>query len=379
MKSSPAIEQLVPDALAVPRSPVVNRNPLAQFYRGMAVGGAKVVFVGDSLTEGRGASYEHGFVPRLATRMRRALDLNWTPGLKGSTYIPAIPGYPRKDRYPWTLGGSMMPAVDIHEPYGLGRRSVLLTDDQYAELTFTGDAMEIFLTAGPDYGLAGIQLNDGEGGTTFRTWGSRTTTAVTTGSTSWKSSCKPIGRSTWTVRVKAYPGQTIRLEGGVFHDGDATTGVTLYDGGHSGYRVLHFSGEEPRTRHWALPLAKINPDLVVVALGTNDILTGGPTPAETYGDRVRSIVELIKVHAPRASVALLAQPCPNGHSVNVWEDYIEQQREAARCLGAAVLDVRDRVPSGVHGGDELYKDNVHPLAPGYEAYAQALAWLLKYS
>lgn len=345
----------------------------------MAIGGAKIVFVGDSLTEGRGAAYDDGFVPRLATRMRRALDLNWTPGLKGSTYIPAVPGYPRKDRYPWTLGGATKPTVNIHDRYGLGRRSVLLTDDQYAELTFTGDALDIYLTAGPEYGLAGIQLNDGAGGTTFSTWGSRTTTAEQIGSSVWRSSCKPIDRGRWTVRVKAYPGQTIRLEGGAFYDGDATSGVTLYDAGHSGYRVHHYCGHQPRTSEWALPLHKIWPDLVVVALGTNDELTGGPTPALTYGDCLRSIVELIKSRAPKASVAVLVQPGPGGHRAEVWDDYVAQQHQVADSCGAALLDIRDRVPCGVRGGDLLYKDNVHPLAPGYEAYAQAIAWLLKYS
>lgn len=339
---------------------------------------ANVFVLGDSISEGAWAmNYLDGWVHVFARMAQKAL----TGRIGGRGYVPSIRGFNGTGNGmgavngdQWVFTGS--PTIDRSEANisGFGRRSIQIATGQTASFTFQGDRFQLMFTGYDKSGTATISV-DGGPASSFNTDNG---TDPESGMLYTSAALTP-GRHTVTVGRSS---GNIFLDGGCFFDGDYDAGVTLWDGSHSGYRADHFDGHETASSRWAHGLATVKPDLVLIALGTNDehLTDSGYTPA-VFGQRMRSVIQLIQSKTPDSSIVVIQQPAPASSSkpTDWWDSHMSEAAAAAVDNGATVIDLRPRIPSGPKGAgsSNLYFNSNHPNSAGQRLYAQVVSELMR--
>jgi lysophospholipase L1-like esterase len=161
-------------------------------------------------------------------------------------------------------------------------------------------------------------------------------------------------------------------------------GIALETGAGAIYSPLAFNGARASWMN-AVPeplfraeVAAANPDLVILAFGTNEANDPDFNPA-AYRKDLEELLARFRSAAPRA-LLLLAGP-PDAQlkkgSARTLDGVMEVQRSAAASFGALFMDRRQAM--GGAGAMETWlakgwanPDRVHFTAPGYQALAQAL-------
>ena len=213
-------------------------------------------------------------------------------GATGTGYRPASDTVWGGDGAAWTLTGGQADATA-----GLGLRAYLL-DSATDEMTVTiqADSLRLLYAVGPDRGSMEITI-DGAVVEVVDTYAT-----VAAGGKAW--AADELGAGPHVVRVRAVGTaealvQPVLVEG--ILDGDATSGVRVWEAGHSGYGSTHFVQQRGRESS----VAQADPELVIIELGTNDYtfqLTGAQFEANltTIIDRVQAAVD------GRVSIALMS-------------------------------------------------------------------------
>lgn len=325
---------------------------------------ADVLVVGDSISEGNGTTYpaSEAWPSVLAGMMPRANG----GGRGGTGYVPAAYGWGASNSA-WTLSGGPVPCVSGSCYRGLGRRSLNIGNGQSASFTWQGDRLALYYTKTLTSGIMGISIDGGA------------PVSVNTGATIETNSARyvpaTLTRGWHTVTVTRISGGPVHLEGGAFWDGDIGSGVTVWDGSHSGAATTFFYGTPDRER-WLAMLDNIGPDLVVIALGTNDASSPevpGVYDPTIYAERVRSLIELIRTEAD-PSIAVLQQPGSPAVDSDYWARHMDALAAMAAEEDALVLDLRGAIPQGpLTGTSVLYADSLHPNPAGARAYALEVA------
>ncbi len=118
-----------------------------------------------------------------------------------------------------------------------------------------------------------------------------------------------------------------------------------------------------------------DPDVVVVAGGTNDAFQGY-APADVGAAAGRLLGEL-RTARPEATILVLGPFPTTLESATAADPTSDAVRVAAEAAGADFLDARDLVASAVTGPDQwdryISADGLHPNEVGYAAMADALA------
>lgn len=337
---------------------------------------ANVLVVGDSISEGAWATtYFEGWVHV----MHRLLQRNLTGQVGGAGHIPAVrgfdgagnSGFPASNGDQWTFSNAAKIDRTSVNQYGLGRRSITLSQGETATIEFTGDRFQILYTGTPTGGEMSIGVDGIEAGAVSTVSSETASGLVHTSS--------PLNSGTHTVTVSAIEGEVI-LDGGAFFDGDFESGVTVWDASHAGFGSAHFDGHNPQSSHWADGISAIAPDAVIIALGTNDAnaaVQDGYTP-EVFGGRIRSIIDLIESKAePTIFVALQPRPgySPHENPAQWWSEHMDAATAAAADRGATVIDLRPIIPSGRTETGELspyYHNSNHPNSAGMRLYGVSM-------
>lgn len=350
-----------------------------------------VLVVGDSIGEGAWAStYNGSWRLQLQTYLQIAL----TGRVGGLGHVPVIRGFngtangmgtPNGDQ--WTFTGS--PTIVRGDPdnptgntqaYGLGRRALSMTGTQTATFTFTGTRAQVLYTAVTGGGTMGLQV---DGGPVV----SQATAGSGGSGRPWLSPVLLFGTHTITVSVVS---GTIILDGGCFYNDDYAAGVTVWDGSHSSYRVDSFDGHDANSSAWADSLGTVTPDLVLVALSTNDehlynqtgvgeAATGVVYDAGQFRANLDRLVAFVRTKAPLTSIILTVQPWPAGHTgpVTWWNALVTQIKACANANGAGIIDLSVLLPSGTagSGAGTLYfaPSPTHPNDQGHKKYAELVA------
>lgn len=308
---------------------------------------ADAIFLGNSITHGAYAPTRPEWWVDIA---RRWMQGAW--GGAGLGYVPA--SWPWFSDYQWvTTGGQIV------ETSGLALRSYLLDSaDDVAEISVTGTSVQVFFATGPDRGTARILVDGAEAGTV-------STTAATVGATTWRSPV--LGRGQHTVRVEPVMSGAPRnrlpvvLEGLAVFDGDEAAGVRTWDSGHGGLGTTHYGDR----LSWAASAAQVDPELVVIELGTNDYQF--QLTAAEFEANLRRIIDAARAAADGPiSVALMPMWVGTGRDPVRYGQYVEVQRRLAEELDLALVDL-----SGLDA--RLYTDDgVHPNTVGQRAIANVL-------
>lgn len=174
----------------------------------------------------------------------------------------------------------------LHSPaMGVGGVAMDLTNGQKATETAVMDGISVVYSTFS--GGGSLEVRDGVGGTLLTTI---TTNGTTKSSNIWTSSA--LTRTSRTIEITSV-GNTI-LEGVYVHDGTRDKGVRVWTASKSGYT----SNDFVTTPSLALDLLdSLNPELVIIATGTND-------SAANYATYMAALIPAVRTHAPNAAVAL---------------------------------------------------------------------------
>lgn len=230
----------------------------------------------------------------LATRLQAVLGASgpgWCP--MSRTTLGAAPGTTAISTHAASVltGAWTAPAAYDREGPDLGG----------AESSTAGDRITTTISAGGATAAVIHWLRTGSGGSfRYRVNVGSWTTVSTAGATGIQTTTVAISGAA-TLDCEVVSG-TVRLYG--VNLTNTTAGVRIHRCGHSGARWSHFAAA-PATR-WEESLTSLNPDCVVVCLGTND-QSLGQTAAEVLGHAETLITRLRSVR-PGMDIILFTPP-----------------------------------------------------------------------
>lgn len=232
-----------------------------------------VVIIGDSISVTTAFGVTKPWGQRMAERFTD----------RGRTPIPAATW---RFAYSTQVLGMTSCEGAIHSPVmGVGGVAMDLTTGQKATQTAVMDGISVVYST--FVGGGSLQVRDGVGGTLLTTID---TNAATKSSNIWTSSA--LSLTSRTIEITSV-GSTI-LEGVYVHNGTRAAGVRVWTASKSGYTSQQFVD----TPSLALDLLDtLQPELVIVATGTND-------GAANYATYMANLLAAVASHAPTADIAL---------------------------------------------------------------------------
>lgn len=344
-----------------------------------------IVCIGDSITEGaRSSTLDDRWVNRLRDKLRSAYP---TPGVSGGFgYIPAqyYTTGPNNDSQVFTLTGGVVLATT---QFGLGKRSVVLdaSGEKITASNIQCSSFDVVYTQGTTQGTFGVSI-DGGAVTTHSTAG------ATSSGTRWNAGALTPGEH--DIEISWQSGNKVDIEGIMVYDGDEDAGIRMWEGGHGGVKTSAFNISASPVTYWQETITNIQPDLVLIELGTNDwwynsgVVSGnygnyGPDQMVTYldtlidGIRARCTgpvsIALIVAHA-RGDAGTTAGIIPQ----DPWSDFVDAYYGMAAddpTLGIIDLNRAFGDEAWVDGSDGyglLHSDEVHLIDAGNERYATAI-------
>ncbi|WP_181434646.1 MULTISPECIES: GDSL-type esterase/lipase family protein [unclassified Curtobacterium] len=346
----------------------VARDPLATWNAAVedrAHAPARWVAVGDSLSEGQGAS----------TRSDRWLDLTLaalreahpTEGAAGGAgYLPAefaVYG-PDSTWGDWASATTGSTSFDDSVP-DLGYRAVRMLPGSSRTYTFTGTGVDIWWTRYP-----------GSGSFTYRVDSSSPVQVDTDGAASTGTMTKVDGLTAGKHTVTVSALGTVDLEGFTVYDGDRDRGVTLLDATHSGATVGLFTKDEAG---FLGAMRRAAPDLVTITLGGNDAKS--LTADQLLPDYERFVRALRRLPS-KPSVLVIGEFAP-GPSMQAqlrepWSAYRDVAKRVAAATGSAYVSIADAFPGDLASRPGISPtDDLHPDDRGQRTISRAVLRALR--
>lgn len=362
--------------------PVYNRPALTAWHAALADrenAPAKIVWLGDSITEGAQASaYGKRWVDRALAGLRTAFPTPGTPNAGtggGFNHLPAISGggVNMTQGQPWTaLVGSWTPSNP--GSFGLGERCVILPAvDTGMSFAVTCSSFQVHWVRGSGLGTMTIAVD----GTPLASF----STAGALGEQVWSSGPLPPGARTVTVTRTA--GGSVYLAGLTLFHGDETKGIQGHEAARWGWTSGQLATVQPYV--WNA-LGGVAPQLVTLAIGTNDYQA--QVPIATFIANLRLIVTKVRAYAGHTSIALVTYSRRGDAAVPQpidWPAYVDAafhvaDTETGRAggSGVAVIDLSQRLPDAVTAGtaDPLGVfdgDRVHYSTKGHALIGELVA------
>ena len=323
---------------------------------------AKMVVIGDSVTEGSGASARPStkrWIDGVRDRLRTRYPTTGIGAGGGIGYIPT--------QY---AGGSVAAPTNYSgsnsadNANGLGMRARVLNPSAAVQWNgVQGTAVDLFYLKGNSSRILTYKV-DGGTGTALET---NSGTGAVTDTGVQRISLGASG--VHTVNVQQTGGGAVYPEGIYVYDGDEAKGIHVYDAGHHGFETTEFAAS---TSH-AARVASVNANLVIIALGENDFLHD--KSSATMRTNLGKIVDDIKAAQanPDPSFLFLINFQANYTTpAEPYQNYVDAAYLAAADKGAAVLDLSLRMPRIGNTDLGLYSDLYHPNDKGYAMMADPI-------
>jgi lysophospholipase L1-like esterase len=325
----------------------------------------RMMTVGDSIAEGYGAS---PVASRWLDRFTAATRVSFQPsGVAGGVgFLP--PDYISSGLAgPATFGGA--PAID--GTLGLGGRSVELnTAGESATWTVSGTSVDVIYATAPGTGAFTVSI-DGGAATTV-------TTTTTAGSPLVDAAVQRFTfatRGTHTVAVARSTGACY-VSGLIVYDQDEAAGIRTYDGSRSGWssRDYLLAQEKINQHPLADHIARIDPQLVVVNLATNDWLH-----SESVVGFRQNLVTLMGLLGTTRSVVfqpayLTDRTGEAAAEYAPWQQYVATMYAVANAYSnVTVVDLSALMPPVVGDTQGYYADQYHPNNTGHQRIADLMA------
>jgi lysophospholipase L1-like esterase len=324
---------------------------------------ARILAVGDSILEGAFATARaNRWVDRLMTGLRGKFPQAAAGGIG---HLPPyyVGGIPAVMGNPYTAVSSSVPTAD--STFGLGRRSahMFASNSQSYTYTITGTSFWLWYTQGPSTGSFGISI-DGAAATVVPTSG-----ALTDGKT-WVSPALTAGSH--TVQITVASGD-VYFGGLTVFNGDETSGVQVFESGHWGWKTTDWVNGGS---YWGDAAIKIQPQLIMIALMTNDY-QAGIDPATSKANLQTLITALRGKCTLPPTVVLITYPARGDVTTTTypWSAYVEAAASiAASDAGVAHLDLSARYasPAVTNALGNWNGDKVHPTDQGHGLIAETV-------
>jgi lysophospholipase L1-like esterase len=342
-----------------------------------------MLFVGDSITEGTGATaMANRWQSRLAEMVRTRFPV---PGVVGVP-IPHLPGLKTNGvTYPYPIAQAGTPRLGgagNAVAYGLGRRTDPLTAPSQSDtFTFVGTSFDVFYADATDGGVMSIAIDGG----TPALVDTRNAAPIGSG-LKWSSPALAPGSHTVVIGYDntSQANSVANFEGVYLYNGDETKGFRFWDSGHHGYNSASWLSP-PLTYQRSFRATKA--DLVIIELGAND-LTNGVTAAQFQTNiadliaTIRTQLAEVQKFPPSIVLMMLWERTTGGASgftaTEPWKNYVDAAQTIADGDDRiTVLDLSQRMPSPVAFPDPanqpanlgLYADTVHPSNKGHAMVA----------
>jgi lysophospholipase L1-like esterase len=112
----------------------------------------------------------------------------------------------------------------------------------------------------------------------------------------------------------------VPIEGIIFYNGNETTGIRVWEGGHSGITAASYV--DASFPHWIDLLPNIAPDLAIIMLGRNEWVTG--VSAATFIANLTTLIANVRATAtPAPSILLVAEMQGNYTPGPLWSTYVD--------------------------------------------------------
>lgn len=355
----------VSDALYAPRLASFALSLFRGALRNCENKAARLVVIGDSVTEGRTASVVPGtrWIDLLAKYLRLSYPVSGIGAGGGVGYLPFY-RLPPLTAAPWSIAGS--PAPDLK--YGLGLRALgFSTVAMKATATITGTSVDLLFLRGTLSRVIYYKV-DGGAAVTFNTGGE----SVVSDDGKLRITLGASGPHTLEIGFSS--GAASYLEGVIVYDGDESKGVHVLEAGHSGYHTTEYNSTDGLNH--VTRVQSLAPDLVVFALGENDYLHGHTSAS--FKANLISLVSKYRAVLPNASLAVVMNFEANatGGNIEPWSAFVAAASEVVAedtggpygRSGLAFLDLSAVMPRVVDNTGSVYADNYHPNDKGMRDY-----------
>jgi len=319
---------------------------------------ANWVALGDSITEGQGAS----------ARSTRWMDLTLdglrtqhpTKGVTGGAgYLPAqfaVYG-PDSTWGDWATASTGSSQFDATAP-DLGYRSVAMQAGASRTYAFTGTAIDIWWARYP-----------GSGDFTYSVDGAAPETVATTGTASTGTTTTVDGLSSGEHTVTVTAVSPFSLLGFTIFDGDRGKGIHRYDSAHSGATIATFTEDQ---EGFLTAMRRAAPDLITITLGGNDASKLTP---EELGTQYVAFLKALAALPTKPSLLVIGEFDPASSMTDgmasPWSTYLAEIENAAAKGGAAFVGMADTFPQADHSGTGIYStDGIHPNDSGQRRIAK---------
>ncbi|MGG7308327.1 SGNH/GDSL hydrolase family protein [Curtobacterium sp. AB451] len=319
---------------------------------------ANWVALGDSITEGQGAS------ARSTRWMDRTLDglrtEHPTDGVTGGAgYLPAqfaVYG-PDSTWGDWATASTGSSQFDATVP-DLGYRSVAMQAGASRTYPFTGTGIDIWWARYP-----------GSGDFTYSVDGGAPETVATTGTASAGTTTRVDGLSSGEHSVTVTAVAPFSLLGFTIFDGDRDAGIHRYDSAHSGSTIATFTKDQ---EGFLTAMRRAAPDLITITLGGNDASKLSP---EELGTQYVAFLKALAALPTKPSLLVIGEFTPasgmTDGMASPWSTYLAEIENAAGKGGAAFVGMADTFPEADYSGTGIYStDGIHPNDAGQRRIAK---------
>ncbi|MEO5628101.1 MAG: SGNH/GDSL hydrolase family protein [Candidatus Saccharimonadales bacterium] len=158
-----------------------------------------------------------------------------------------------------------------------------------------------------------------------------------------------------TLKIKRSGTGSVKVGGAMYNNGNRDKGVQVWDAGLIGIGTTFLIGDEADYQ----ATKNLDPDLIVIHLGTNDY-NGG---LAAFPGNLTTIVQRFKADSPLASILLVA-PYQALDRAD-WPDFVQVVKDVAIAEGTAYADLYESM-GDIDSGDvySLSDDNIHPNNKG---------------
>lgn len=326
---------------------------------------AKVYFIGDSITEGEGATSESKrWVERLRDALRRRFPTDVIGSGGGQGFISAYHETTTIGQ-PFALAGS--PGKD--SSFGLARKSLILNaSGKKMTRTVVGTSIDVHTVIG-SAGTLSVTVDGGAAITVTSvsgTIGGETRSRVS------------LGAAGSHVVEMAWASGSVYVTGITVYNGDENSGIQVAEAGWYGQNTNFWTGGY----QFQGPTKMYAPQLVVIAISINDY-SANKTIAEIK-PKLLSVIEMARADISRAGVpaptiVLVPWYLRSGtFTGDPWTAYVSMMHDiAAADPLVAVFDEFARMPSADTDTLGLYLgDKVHPSNKGHALIADSFAGFL---
>lgn len=205
--------------------------------------------------------------------------------------------------------------------------------------------------------------------------GATTTTITGTGTGEYRNAAIPgLTAGLDTVSINTTGNTGVVCIHGLMFETSTTTGCMLHKCGNGGtWGGQHTEFITPQVPHFA---AALNPDFIIVNLGTNDFLQNRTTA--TYIPALEGMIDAWRAELPNIGIIMVSPPVPNATGVTPMVDFRNAMRNVAKNKGVEWYDLYDDMPKTWSVGNSLgwWADSYHPNDVGSDQIVNSLFELI---